>query len=354
MTLEIQNILRLHGERDIMSNRKKLTHEILGLFAISVIISIFFYGFLSMTANSIVEAYLEHTDLLLTETQQWQLDSWIPSISFVMAALLFVFLFLFLIGQRIGYIKEIISGIEALRMHRMDYEIPVEWNNELTELAESINYLARTEKELQIKENLLKEEREGFIRAMSHDIRTPLTVIKGYSEYMQNKEHISEEEIRLYAELIDQKAKQLKEMTDRLLNGGRSLEKIEDGKFLMEQLVSEWELMLEEEFACQTDLSECPEFSGEFDIQELRRVFDNLASNVKKYADRKEPVMLKVLVNEKKLVIEQANRVREESGIVESNGIGLDSIRKIAEQYQGTINIDQSSEFFRITLQISL
>ena len=354
MILEIQDTLKPRGERDIMSNRKKLTHEILGLFGISVAISIFFYAFLSMTANSIAEAYILQKDLVLTEVQQWMLDSWIPRVSFVIAALLFVFLFLFLIGQRLHYIRDIISGIEALRMHRMDYEIPVEWNNELTELAESINFLARTEKELQVKENLLREEREGFIRAMSHDIRTPLTVIKGYSEYMQNKEVLSEEEIRLYAKLIDQKARQLKEMTDRLLNGGRTLEKIEDGRFLMEQLVSEWEMMLEDEFLCKIDLSECPQFAGEFDIQELRRVFDNLASNVKKYADVEYPVELMISKKEDFLVIDQTNRLRNEITEVESNGIGLDNIRKIVEQYQGIMNVDQSSEFFRITLQISL
>lgn len=337
-----------------MSNRKKLTHEILGLFGISVTISVFFYGFLSMTANSIVEAYILQKDIFLTELQQWMLDSWIPRVSFVIAAILFVFLFLFLIGQRLRYIRNIIWGIEALRMHRMDYEIPLEWNNELTELAESINFLARTEKELQIKENLLRQEREGFIRAMSHDIRTPLTVIKGYSEYMQNKDSISEEEIRLYAELVDQKAGQLKEMADRLLNGGRALEKIENGKFLMEQLISEWELMLEDEFTSNIDLSGCPEFAGEFDIQELRRVFDNLASNVKKYADAKYPVALTVFKKADFLVIDQTNRLRKEIMEVESNGIGLENIQKIVEQYHGTMNIEQSSEFFRITLQISL
>lgn len=337
-----------------MSNRKKLTHEILGLFGATTVIAVFFYGFLSMTANSIAEAYILEKNLVPTESQEWILDFGIPSISFMMAALLFVFLFLFLIGQRLGYVRVLISGIEALRTHRMDYEIPIEWNNELTELAESINYLARTEKELQIKENLLKEEREGFIRAMSHDIRTPLTVIKGYSEYMQNKEHISEEEIRLYADLIEQKAKQLKDMTDRLLDGGRTLEKIEDGRFLVEQLTAEWELQLEDEFHCVIDLSKCSAFSGEFDIQELRRIFDNLASNVKKYADAKTPIILRIGINDNCLVIEQENRMREDDAKVDSNGIGMESIQKIVQQYNGTVNIDQSSEFFRITLQISL
>ena len=143
-------------------------------------------------------------------------------------------------------------------------------------------------------------------------------------------------------------------MTDRLLNGGRALEKIENGKFLMEQLVFEWEMMLEDEFICNIDMTECPEFAREFDIQELRRVFDNLASNVKKYADAKYPVELTVSKKEEFLVIHQTNRLRKEITEVESNGIGLESIRKIVGHYKGDMHIEQSTEFFRITLQISL
>ena len=143
-------------------------------------------------------------------------------------------------------------------------------------------------------------------------------------------------------------------MTDRLLNGGRVLEKVENGKFLMEQLVSEWEMMLEDEFVCNIDMSGCPRFAGEFDIQELRRVFDNLASNVKKYADVKYPVVLNVFKKADFLVIEQMNYFRNDITEVESNGIGLENIQKIVEQYHGTMNIEQSSEFFRIILQISL
>jgi len=53
-------------------------------------------------------------------------------------------------------------------------------------------------------------------------------------------------------------------------------------------------------------------------------------------------------------VIEQMNHLQKEVTEVESNGIGLENIQKIVEQYKGSMDIEQSSEFFRITLQISL
>ncbi len=79
------------------------------------------------------------------------------------------------------------------------------------------------------------------------------------------------------------KGQQIKALTDRLLDSGsRDLETIEDGKLLMEQLAGEWEEILENTFPCIVDTKNCPAFYGSFDIQELRRIFDNLASNVEK------------------------------------------------------------------------
>ena len=67
------------------------------------------------------------------------------------------------------------------------------------------------------------------------------------------------------------------------------MEFFEDGRLLVEQLVSELEEALEDDFRIDTDFTHLPAFSGSFDLRELQRVFDNLVSNIKKYAeDRKE------------------------------------------------------------------
>lgn len=333
------------------SRKSRLAREILGLFAATASISIFFFYFLSRMADSIVISYCEKNGIYFTEIQELVVDGWINNISFAASVVLFIVLFLFLIGQKLGYLREIIKGIEALRMHRMDHVIPVEGRNELTELAESINFLARTERELQLKEALMREEKEGLIRALSHDIRTPLTSILSFSEYMGEKENIEPKEIKEYADLMRQKAEQIKSLTDRLLDGGeRILERFENGRFLMEQLADEWQADLEESFLCETDMKGCPQFSGEFDIQELRRIFDNLASNIKKYADPEKPVSLKIYEKEKRLLIEQKNKRRKIISGIESSGIGLESVRKIAEQYGGSIKVEENEEEFSIEI----
>ena len=357
MIHEIQNTLRRHGERDIMSNSegkgRKLSREILGLFGASAAISLFLGGFLNVMANSLIITYCEKNGIEYTEMLAWSSNLWIRSICCVAAAFIFVVLFLFLVGQRISYLQEIIRGIDALREHRMDYEIPLEGNNEFTRLAESINYLSRTEKELQHKEALLREEREGMIRALSHDIRTPLTTILSYTEYIQGKDTIEKKEIKDYLSLIQKKAEQIKVLTNQLLDqGSRTLTEIEDGRLLLEQLADEWEGALEEGFDCQMSLEDCPSFSGKVAVQELRRIFDNLASNVEKYGDSRKPVYLKIFEKENRLLIEQENGRKKNVIDVESNKIGIEIIRKIAEGYGGKAEVSLTEENFAIVITL--
>ena len=317
----------------------------------TAVISVFGYGFLSKTAASLVLRYCERNEITLSEALDFTIETWIQSISFAAAVLLFVVLFLVLVGQRLAYLKAIIQGIESLRMHRMDYEIPLEGNNELTELAESINYLSQTERELREKEAQMQEDREKLIRALSHDIRTPLTAILSYSEYLSEKEELSKQEMTEYIALMQQKAEQIKKLTNRLLDAkNRQPETIEHGKLLIEQLVDEWEASLEDTFQCEVNLEECPEFSGEFDIQELQRIFDNLASNIQKYADAGQRIYLNISEEDGRLLIEQGNMCRQNVESVESYKIGIESIRKIAEDYGGNVEITHTETTFVITI----
>lgn len=337
--------------------KKKTTHrlpkEILRLFVVTLLITIVCFWTLNEVANRIVLTYVEEEMLVISEYQLIDLQYGILGISFLSAIVLFVVLFLFLLGERLAYISEIVKGIEAFRYHNWEYVIPLQGNNELTDLAQSVNRLSQEEKAFREKEKQMQEEKENLIRSLSHDIRTPLTSILAYSEYMRAKEKLEPSEVNEYMELMEQKAQQIKVLTDRLLDGGsRQLEFIENGRFLMEQLVDEWEAELENEFVCQIDMSNCPQFEGEVDIQELRRIFDNLASNIRKYADKSMPVLLQIYEKDNRICIFQSNIRRELNVPVESTKIGIESIRKIAVHYGGSVEVIQSGQEFSIAIML--
>ena len=336
-----------------MKRIRKLSREILGLLGITFLIALFLLQFLGMAAAAIAEQYLFMNDIVLTETQYVQLYDWLFNLSLVASVAFFVILFLFLLGERLSYIREVIAGIEALRNGMDDYTVPLEGNNELTELAEAVNFLSLTQREIKKQERALSDEKDQFVRSMSHDIRTPLTSILAYSELLIDAENIDPEIQTRYLKLIRHKASQIKELTDVLLDGTkRNLEHFDDCHLLMVQLMTEFEASLEDDFQIESNL-DCPSFSGMFDIQELRRIFDNLISNVQKYADPANPVTLSVSLVNHQLLIRQENAVRKLDEPAEGYQIGLRSIQRIAQNYAGRTDIKKDDKSFSITILLS-
>lgn len=337
-----------------MKKKGKLSKEILVIFIISILAAVCTYFFFRSTAGSYVFDYCEKKKIILDELQNIQLDYLIEFGSLLTSVLMFLLLFLFLLGRKLSYLQVISEGIEALRIHRMDYKIPIKGNNELTDLAHRINYLSRTEKELSEKEKQLKKERELLIRALSHDIRTPLTSIRSYSEMMEKKlgeEVVDREEIRDYVELMIKKADQMKDLSGQLLeNCKHNPERIEDGKLLMEQLAWEWEEQLEDRFDVRVDVAGCPAFSGEIDVREFQRVFDNLYSNVLKYAEESMAVELIIGKTEGRLSIAQKNKKQKDISHVESHQIGLLSIKAIAGNYGGNVEVKEDEDSYEIRI----
>ena len=333
---------------------QKLSREILLIFLISVATGLAVYFFLLSMAGPIVWNYCEVNHIVLTEMQQIDTDYFIQNGSLLVAVLLFLLVFLVLMGRKLSYLQTILNGIDALRIHHMDYSIPIEGDNEFTELARSINYLSKTERELDEKEKQMKQERELLIRALSHDIRTPLTAIRSYSELMADRAEeteLTQEEMKDYIHLMMRKADQMKELTDQLLENSRHRpEWIEDGKLLMEQLVLEWVEQVEDRFECNIDLTECPTFAARIDIRDFLRIFDNLHSNIEKYADENASVELMIGVTDGRLCIRQKNKKKKDAVYVESHQIGLLSIKSIAGNYGGSVVVRNEEETFEIQI----
>ena len=121
---------------------------------------------------------------------------------------------------------------------------------------------------------------------------------------------------------------------------------------LLQQVVDDWENILCEEFSVQIDWSGCASFSGFFDIQEVFRVFDNLLSNIKKYADKESPVDLRISVEKGYLTLDQTNGIIQNCVETDSHQLGLATIRHIVLQYGGTVEWGCSEGEFHIAIRI--
>ncbi len=333
---------------------KKLAGEIFEYLVLSVIVAVFTFSFLYLTSQSIVEVYLDRRQIIPEGIVYAAIGVWLRGVCIAAAVIVFVILFLLLLGRRLSYLIQIINGVESMQK-RKDVQIPLEGDDELTRLAESINYLTATRKEISRREQEMKDAREAFIRSLSHDIRTPLTSVLSYTELLEKRETVTKEEMHSYMELVRSKAIQVKELMDQLLDGrSGTWEKVEDIRFLAEQLAAGWEELLEERFTCRTDLSGCGSFPGRADISALRRIVDNLISNVEKYADPDREVVLVIESRGNELRILQENGIRRTEGQVESRQIGLESIKETAAAYGGEVQAGPEGNVFRIRITLNI
>lgn len=332
-------------------NRKyhTLSQEILGYIGFSAIISAFIFWLLRMITTSIVEEHIFNQNITIDEFEWINIDHKIFIFAMILSCIIFSLLFLSLLSKKIRYINQINASI-----HDFSKTIPLIGNDELTQLASTINEVSFKQNQLREKEKELSIEKENLIHSLAHDIRTPLTSILSYSDYMINHD-IDLNEQKDYLNLIHKKAKQIHELTDILLDGNkRNLEYFENGLFLFKQLLSEFEEELEDYFDLHIDLSHCDLFSGTFDIQELRRIFDNLSSNIQKYADSNEPIILHLSTNNNNLIIEQSNKIKQDLNQQDSYHIGINSIKRIVQMYHGKVEINQTETSYTIHIHLHL
>ena len=90
----------------------------------------------------------------------------------------------------------------------------------------------------------------------------------------------------------------------------------------------------------------------QLDVSYFKRVLDNLADNICKYADPQKPVTLLVAQGGGALTLCVKNAIAKNPGQVESNRIGLRICEKIMRQMGGTFEKSQTEDTFTVTLTL--
>lgn len=127
-----------------------------------------------------------------------------------------------------------------------------------------------------------------------------------------------------------------------------------DAKILLQQLFMEYVFDLGNlGFNVKTEFVE-QSCSITADIQYLRRLFDNLFSNVRKYAGVDGPVIVNSHIAGNDLIITVTNEIRRDSTFLESTNIGLKTCQKIAEQMNGTFEIEKNGTDFTVRVTFPL
>ena len=232
--------------------------------------------------------------------------------------------------------------------------------DELGALAESMDEMRRSVIQRMGKETQAWQANSELITAISHDIRTPMTSLIGYLALLNDGGFDDKERSKQFAASAYSKAMELKDLTDQLfryfLVYGKAELELEmesfDGRLLLEQLVGEAEFDLYDAGFRMQNI----EFEGECGIAAdpayLKRVFDNIVSNVKKYADREHPVVFMAELKDSRLSLTVSNRISRSMDRVESTKIGLRTCEKIMQAMGGSFKVSTDSDHFAAEISL--
>ncbi len=243
-------------------------------------------------------------------------------------------------------VKNLSDQVSEVSAGDLNKPITLGGRDEVTILSQDIETMRSTlVDKIQSEQKAWKTNQE-LITSISHDIRNPLTSLVGYSDILHNKQYSSAEECESYLERCREKIYRLKELTDELFRyslvfGTPEVEvncTEEDASILLGQLIGEPLAELKSEDCQVASNILINGITISVDALVLKRVFDNLFSNIRKYADLKKPVVASVTKNGQYLNVKLINFIKAIDNPVESSKIGL----KTCERLCKSLNIEFS------------
>jgi signal transduction histidine kinase len=85
----------------------------------------------------------------------------------------------------------------------------------------------------------------------------------------------------------------------------------------------------------------------------MRRVFDNLFSNIIKYADQSKPVVITSYLKDRLLVMSIENHINKELKEAGGTGIGIKTCKRIMERQYGHFSAAKTKDVFTVHLSLA-
>lgn len=279
----------------------------------------------------------------------------------------------------------------AKRMSELDFEVkyPVTTHDEIGVLGSSINVLSETLEEtiseLKTANNELQKDienkiqidelRKEFLSNVSHELKTPIALIQGYAEGLQDNINDDQESREFYCEVIIDEAKKMNKMVKKLL----TLNQIEFGKnqvtferfdvvSLIQNVLQSAKLLAEQKeavLALDREYEPVYVWADEYMVEE---VVTNYVSNAVNHVDfekqiwvslemKESTVRIKVFNTGKQIPEEELEKVwikfykvdKARTRAYGGSGIGLSIVKAVMDsmnQKCGVLNHDNGVEFW--------
>jgi signal transduction histidine kinase len=253
-------------------------------------------------------------------------------------------------------------------------------NDEIGLLSSSINNMADRLQEYvtKLKDDLIKQEKadkmtKQLIANVSHDFKTPLTLIMSYSEALLDMDDIDEGTKRDYLNIIINEGRKMSEFVQELLKlsqleGG--IIKLEKSNFSINEIIKDAvkkNSIIADDKNLNVEQDICDDSIVFADYFRIEQVFQNLYENAIKYCNNGGTVKVSTFVRENKCRINvfntgkhiededieniflsfyRADKSRKNMG---SYGLGLAIVKAVMDMHGemcGVVNVDDGVQFW--------
>ena len=276
-------------------------------------------------------------------------------------------------------LDELAAGAKRIRENDLTEDINYSGDIEFENVCDTFNKMQKHILREQEKNRKYEKARTDMIAGISHDLRTPLTAIRGTIKGLMDGIASTPEKQDRFLETAYRRTGEMDLLLNQLFylskietgNMPITLRKIEISSFIKNYVQAKQGLMEAEKEELVEETKEITAGVA-VDPEQLQRIFDNLLENSRKYGE-KVPLKMKidlrkmpggilirfsdngVGVPENKLpyVFDEFYRVDESRNKKEGNGLGLYIVKYLIEAMGGTVRAENEDGFV-VSLELPL
>ena len=209
-------------------------------------------------------------------------------------------------------------------------------------------------------------QKTDFVHTISHELKTPLTLIRLYGDTLQRKGNLTEEEKLDCYEIITKESERLTHLINNVLDfsriemGRKEFDfKVGDLTEVIDETLEAYRYHLEKKgFLIRKELAQnLPQIS--FDSDAMASVLINLLSNAMKFSLHEKEVTVKLFASEGSIILQVADKgigiqkaeqtkifqrfYQAENKVISErrgSGLGLTLVKHIAEAHHGSVNVE--------------